>query len=256
VISAAEVERRLAAAGCIAADAEARELLAEAPDDGTLESWIARRETGEPLAWIVGATTFCGLRLRVDRGVFVPRPQTEELARRAARLVPPGGFLADLCTGCGAVAAAVAALANARVVGADLDPVAARCAATNGVPTVVADLGASFADRAFDVVAAVAPYVPTDELRLLPADVQRFEPRDALDGGRDGLRVLRRLVDDARRILRSGGWLLTEIGGEQDAAIQPLLRDAGFAAVESWRDEEGAVRGIGARRRQYWREIV
>ena len=82
---------RLRAAGCVAAEEEADEMLAGATDPTTLDRWVARRTDGEPLAWIVGATTFCGIRLRVDPGVYVPRPQTEDLARRAVALLPTGG---------------------------------------------------------------------------------------------------------------------------------------------------------------------
>jgi release factor glutamine methyltransferase len=247
VIDRRAVEERLRQAGCVAAEAEAVELLAGAPDERTLEGWIERRETGEPLAWIVGATTFCGVRVAVDLGVFVPRPQSEELARRAAATTPPRGRVADLCTGSGAVGAAVAHLARSTaVVGVDVDPRSARCASRNGVPTVVGDLGAALRDRSFDVVVAVAPYVPTDQLVFLPADVRRFEPAHALDGGPDGLDTVRRIADDATRLLVARGTLLLEVGGEQAAHLSPQLAELGFAAIETWADDEDVVRGIAA----------
>src|SRR4051794_28670943 len=181
-VDLADVATRLAAAGCIAAEAEAAELSAVAPDAGTLAAWVTRRETGEPLAWITGMVAFAGERLSIVRGVYVPRVQTEELARRAAALLPRGGRALDLCTGAGAVAAHLrVAVPDARVVATDIDPVAARCARANGVPTAVADLAAAVRGR-FDVITAVPPYVPRDELRLLPRDVVRHEPRRALDG--------------------------------------------------------------------------
>jgi len=95
------VAERLAAAGCVAAAEEAAELVAGAPDRTTLERWIGRREAGEPPAWILGTTTFCGRPWRVLTGVYVPRPQTEDLARRAAALLPGRGRAVDLCTGAG-----------------------------------------------------------------------------------------------------------------------------------------------------------
>jgi hypothetical protein len=101
----AAVTARLLAAGCVAAAAEAASFLAAAPDRRTLDSWLVRREQGEPPAWITGTTTFCGRTLHVSPGVYVPRAQTEELARRAASVLPPGGRALDLCTGTGAVAA-------------------------------------------------------------------------------------------------------------------------------------------------------
>ena len=252
--SPAVVRERLAAAGCVAPDEEAAAFLAAAPDRVTLEQWLVRREQGEPPAWITGAVVFCGRAVRVDRGVYVPRAQSEELARRAAaRLadhgpVAPGRAL-DLCTGAGAIAAHLQAeVPGASVVGVDLDERAAACARRNGVPTMVGDLaGAVRPGPRFTVVTAVAPYVPTPELYLLPADVQRHEPRWALDGGSDGLDLVRRVVDVAAGLLVPGGWLLVEVGGDQDDGLDRPLRDAGFDRVEAWHDDDGDLRGIAAR---------
>jgi release factor glutamine methyltransferase len=246
-VPAAAVVRRLTAAGCVASADEAEDLLAAAPDDGTLEAWIRRREQGEPLPWITGRLRFCGRPLQVDPGVYVPRFQSEELARRAATLLAGGSRAADLCTGAGAIAASLLAAApEAAVVGVDVDPRAVACARRNGVPAVVGDLGEPLRRRAFDVVTAVAPYVPTRGLRLLPADVQRYEPRLALDGGPDGLDLVRAVVDSAARLLRPGGWLLIELGGEQDRALSPALAGAGFGPVTTWSDQDGALRGLAA----------
>jgi release factor glutamine methyltransferase len=244
----ARVAERLAAAGCVAPEEEALELVRAAPDESKLAEWIRRRESGEPLPWITETISFCGRPIRVDRGVYVPRRQSEELARRAASLLSDSGLLADLCTGCGAIAVAVGAMRpSARVLGADIDPNAVACARRNGLRVVRSDLGDALRSGAFDVVAAVTPYVPTPALGLLPSDVVRYEPMLALDGGEDGLGVLRRLVPSAARVLRSGGWLLTEIGGSQDEDLRPLLRAAGFGATEAWSDEAGDLRGVAAR---------
>jgi release factor glutamine methyltransferase len=241
---------RLTAAGCVAADEEATELLAAAPDRATLDTWLARREDGEPLAWITGTTSFAGARLHAMPGVYVPRPQTAELARRAAALLPAGGRALDLCAGTGAIAAHLRrAVPTAFVVAADIDPVAAVCARRNGVPTVVADLDTALAgDRTFDVVTAVAPYVPAGDLHLLPSDVQRHEPRLALDGGEAGLDVVERIIAAAVRLLRPGGWLLTEVGGDQDLRLAPALAAGGFDPAVSWADDEGDLRGLAAQR--------
>jgi release factor glutamine methyltransferase len=242
------VAERLATAGCVAAEAEAVELLAAAPDAATLERWISQREDGVPLAWIVGATTFAGRRLAIGPGVYVPRMQTEELAARAAALLPSGGRALDLCTGCGAVAAhLLAEVPSAHVVGTDLDPLAASFARRNGVRVIVADLAAPVRGR-FDVVTAVPPYVPTGALHLLPADVVRHEPRRALDGGDDGLDLARRVVSAAARLLRPGGWLLIELGGDQDAALRADL-EPDFDRIEPWHDEDGDLRGVTAHHR-------
>jgi release factor glutamine methyltransferase len=247
----AAVVDRLEAAGCVAADAEAAELLAAAPDRPTLDAWLRRREQGEPSAWITGTLLFCDQTLHVAPDVYVPRIQSEELARRAATLLPDHGRAVDLCTGAGAVAAhLMARVPTAAVTGIDIDVRAAACARLNGVPTVVADLaGPLRRHEGFDVVTAVAPYVPTGELRLLPADVQRYEPRLALDGGADGLDLVRRVVAAAGRLLRPGGWLLIEVGGDQHGALAPTLAATGFDLVTPWWDDDGDLRGIVAQAR-------
>ncbi len=243
------VVRRLVSAGCVAADEEADELLAGAPDDETLGAWVRRREQGEPLAWITGSLVFCGHTIAVDPGVYVPRLQSQELARRAGALLAVGRARAlDLCTGAGAVAVHLRAVApRAAVVGVDIDARSVRCARRNGVPAVVGDLGDAFGSGAFDVVTAVAPYVPSGHLRLLPADVQHYEPRLALDGGDDGLDVVRRVVASAARLLRRRGWLVIELGADQDRALAEALVGAGFDATETWCDEDDDLRGLVAR---------
>jgi release factor glutamine methyltransferase len=140
-----------------------------------------------------------------------------------------------------------AAVPGATVVGVDIDPLAVTCARRNGVAAVRSDLDAPLRSGAFDVVTAVAPYVPRRDIGFLPADVRRYEPRRALDGGDDGLDVVRRVVAGAARLLRPGGWLLAEVGGDQDELVIPSLTAAGFAAPASWRDEDGDLRGVAAR---------
>ncbi|HEV3227129.1 MAG TPA: HemK/PrmC family methyltransferase [Acidimicrobiales bacterium] len=243
------VVARLAAAGCVFAHEEAEELVAFAPDGAMLEAWVRRREDGEPLPWITGSVEFCGRRLHIEAGVYVPRRQTEELACRAEALLRSSdGRALDLCTGCGAIAAHLqAAVPSAHVVGVDLDPVAARCARRNGVDAVIGHADAPFAAHSFDVVTAVPPYVPTGELRLLPADVLRYEPRAALDGGDDGLDLVRDVISSAARLLRPGGWVLIEIGGRQHELVRSTLATVGFDSSEPWFDDDGDLRGVHAR---------
>jgi release factor glutamine methyltransferase len=242
---------RLAAAGCIAADAEADELLREMPDAPTLERWIEGRERGVPLPWLIGSTTFAGRRVVIEPGVYVPRLHSEQLAGRAAgHLARHPGRAADLCAGSGAIAAHLRAeVPSAVVVTVDVDERAVRNARRNGVPSVVGDMGAPLCDGSFRVVVCVAPYVPTDELAYLPADVRRHEPLIALDGGDDGLDLVRRAIDDAARILAPGGWFLTEIGGGQESAVTAVLDTAGFDRVSAWHDGDGDLRGIEGRLR-------
>ena len=209
---------------------------------------MARRERGEPLAWITGRTRFCGLQLHAAPAVYVPRPQTEDLARRAATLLPAGGRAVDLCTGTGAIAAFLKhEVPSALVVGVDRDPKAVACARSNGVDAIVADVEDDFAVAgSFDLVTAVPPYVPTGELRTLAADVRRWEPRAALDGGPDGLDTARRIVAAAARLLTPAGWLVIELGADQDELLAPALDAFGFAAIEPWYDEDGDLRGLAA----------
>jgi len=247
-MDAGSIAERLAVAGCVSPREEARELRDSAPDEAALEEMVRRREDGEPLAWITGTASFGRRRMRVDPGVYVPRPQSEELAVRASGLLPERGRALDLCTGSGAIALLMSdAKPSAIVVGADVDPRCVACARSNGVRAVRCDLGSTFRASAFDVVTAVAPYVPTPELRLLPSDVTRFEPSLALDGGADGLDVVRRVVVSAARLLRPGGWMLVEIGGAQDERLRPALEDSGFPTAETWTDDAGDLRGLAAR---------
>ena len=245
------VVQRLAAAGCLAPDAEADELIqAAAGDPGVLYELVDRRSQGEPIAWLTGEVTFGGVRLAIAPGVYVPRPQTEPLALRAATLLPHGGLAVDLCTGAGAVAAVLtAAVPTARVVATELDPGAALCARGNGVEVFEGfldePLPRALAHRV-DVITAVVPYVPTDSIRLLPRDVRVFEPRLALDGGADGTELLAEVVRRSPRWLRPAGWLLLELGGDQAEPIGRLLSEAGYGEADVMVDGEGDVRAIAA----------
>lgn len=239
----------LAEGGFLAPREEADELIAAAGGDGSaLDAMVRRRLTGEPLAWITGTVEFCGARIRVDSGVFVPRWHTEPLVGRAAELLPPDGIGVDVCTGSGAVARVLAARRpQARVVGTDLDPTAVACARRNGVVAYAGDLFAPLPDElvgAVDVVIGAVPFVPTDELWLLQRDTFTFESPLAYDGGPDGCDILRRVVAESPPVLRAGGALLLALGGRQDELLRPDLERAGFTGVRVFTDEEGDVRGI------------
>jgi release factor glutamine methyltransferase len=207
---------------------------------------------GEPLAWVTGTTVFAGTPVRVHPGVYVPRWQTEPLALRAAELLPEEGIAVDLCTGSGAIAAVLSARRpRARVLATDLDALACRCAADNGVEVRQGDLDEALADELagwVDVVTAVPPYVPSSSIAYLPRDVREREPLHALDGGPDGTLVLERVVAAAGRLLRPGGTLLVELGADQDRLISRSLAAAGFEAPSAIEDEEGDLRGLEARR--------
>ena len=179
---------------------------------------VARRLTGEPLAWITGTAPFCGLWIRVDPGVYVPRWQTEALAWRAVERLPADGVAIDLCTGSGAIAKVLMThRPGARVVASDVDPRAVACARSNGVEAYVGDLFEPLPDVVADVIVGVVPYVPTPDLPLLQRDTFTFETPLAYDGGADGLDIVRRVIAEAPRHLR--GPLLLELGGDQAAAF-------------------------------------
>jgi release factor glutamine methyltransferase len=242
---------RLAEAGFVAADEEAEELIARAAgDDELLESLVRRRLTGEPLAWITGNVEFCGLEIRVDPGVYVPRWQSELLARRAVERLPADGTAIDLCTGAGAIARTLSAnRPGARVVGSDVDERAVACARANGVEAYVCDLFASLPsalEGRVDVVVGVVPYVPTPDLPLLQRDTLTFESTLSYDGGADGTAILRRAVNESPRFLRRGGALLLELGAGQPEALAEDLARIGYANVTVLIDEDGDVRGIEA----------
>jgi len=247
----ADLTAQLSRAGFIAAEAEAGELLANAAGDiERLNSMVVRRMTGEPLAWIVGKTSFCGIEIRVDPGVYVPRWQSEPLARRGVDRLPATGVAIDLCTGSGAIARTLTTnRPRARVVASDVDERAVACAASNEVEVYRGDLFAplpSGLEGEIDVVVGVVPYVPTLELSLLQRDTFTFESTLSYDGGPDGTDMLRRVLRESPRFLRRGGALLLELGGTQADALRDDLARLGYRDVSVLADEDGDVRGIEA----------
>lgn len=241
----------LEGAGCVAAEEEAGELEeAAGGNEALLGELVARRVAGEPLAWVVGWVDFAGVRVVVEPGVYVPRWESRVLVHRAAEMVPAGGLVVDLCTGSGAVAAAVGrARPDVRVVATDCDPVACRCARANGVEVHcghLADPLPAAMDGRVDVVTAVVPYVPTNQLRFLPRDVQEHEPSTALDGGPGGTVLLVAAVRAAAGLLRPGGTLLAELGAGQDVALAGVLAQQGFTPARRLIDDDGDLRGIEA----------
>ena len=226
---------------------------ASAGDHDALDGMVRRRLAGEPVEWIVGWAPFCGLRVRVAPGVYVPRVQTELLARRAVELLPRHGVAVDVATGSGAIALVLQeAVVGARVIGTEIEPLAVACARSNGVEVVEGDLFGSLPGELrgdVDVVTANVPYVPTRKLGLLPRDVRDHEPRAALDGGADGLAHVRRVITGAPTWLRSGGHLLVEIGSDQAVEVAARFVASGYEAVHELADEDGLTRAIEGRLR-------
>src|SRR5215469_12506789 len=231
------VVARLRAAGCVFAEEEARLLAEAARTPADFEAMVGQREEGLPLEQVVGWAEFCGLRIFVDPGVFVPRRRSEFLVQTAvslARRTSP--VIVDLCCGTGALGVAVAArFDHAELHAADIDPAAVGCAKRNVEPAggrvyhgdLFAPLPATLRGRV-TILICNAPYVPSAEVGYLPAEARDHEPRAALDGGPDGLAVLRRVAAEAPRWLAPGGVLLVETSDLQAALMAGELEDAGL----------------------------
>jgi release factor glutamine methyltransferase len=244
------VVARLRAAGCVFAEDEARLIIATARTPDELSAMVERRAAGLPLEQVLGWAEFCGLRIVVEPGVFVPRRRTEFLVREALSLAKPGAVVVDLCCGAGAIGAALAAAVDrAEVHAVDIDPAAVRCARRN-VPGHVYQgdlyqpLPASLAGRVGFVVANV-PYVPTGEIGFLPPEARAHEPLAALDGGPDGLDVLRRVAAGAPGWLRPGGHLLIETSERQAQAAAAAFAASGLTARVASSAEEYATVIVG-----------
>ena len=215
---------------------------------------VARRAARVPLQHLLGFEEFYGLRFCVTRDVLIPRPETEGLVRWALERLPESGaVVADVGTGSGAIACALAQNRPAlRVLAVERSLPALAIAAFNvqrlglsrRVRVVAGDLLAPFAPGSLDLVIANPPYIPTALVASLPPEVSRFEPRQALDGGPDGLAVLRRLIAEAASVLQRGGWLMMEIGEEQAGPLASLLAAEGFTGIEARRDLAGRERYI------------
>jgi release factor glutamine methyltransferase len=239
---------------------EAERPLAEG-ELGRYRELIKRRRNGEPIAYILGRREFFALPFRVDRRVLIPRPDTETLVERALAGTQAQhlyGRLLDLCTGSGCVAVAFAkARPTWRVTAVDLSPDAAALARENvrragvvhNVSVLEGDLFAPLAPGAqFELITANPPYIPSGEIAGLDTDVRDFEPRLALDGGEDGLVIIRRLLDAAPRYLVPGGLLAMEVGFDQAPAVAALFERAGFVDIARARDLAGVERVVSGRR--------
>lgn len=213
-----------------------------------------------PLAYLTGEREFWSLRLRVDRRVLVPRPETETLVEAALERVGPGARIADVGTGSGAIVIALAReLGAGAFLGTDSSAEALAVARANAAAHGLAqrieflegDLLAPLAGLTapLDALVSNPPYIPTAELGELQPEVRDHEPRAALDGGPDGLAIVARIVAAAPPLLRRGGWLLLEIGAGQAAAVRELLRRTNrYDGVTTRRDLAGIERVVAARR--------
>lgn len=253
----AAILARLRAAGCVFAEAEADLLISSAGTPADLLAMVDRRIGGCPLEHVLGWASFCGMRVVVTPGVFVPRVRTELLVRRAAALASRrGAVVVDLCCGSGAVGAGIAASAAGQIhlSAADIDPVSVACARRNlqpwGARVYQGDLFTplpGWLRGQVDVLVANVPYVPTGAISLLPREARLYEPRHALDGGADGLDLVRRVAADAPVWLAPRGHLLVEASQRQSSAAAGIVRRAGLS-TRVVRDEDiDATVVIGSR---------
>lgn len=228
------------------------------PARAAFEGYVRRLAEHEPLQYVLGDAEFMGLVLKTDRRALIPRPETELLVETV--LVHPALWalgrapaMADVGTGTGCIALALAARRReARILARDIRPEALALARENAAALGLAgridfsegDLLEGVPPGSLDAVIANAPYVPTADWAKTDRSVRDYEPRAALDGGRDGLDVIRRLLPQAFTSLRAGGIVFMEVGDGQAAAVRQLLQAGRFEAVETRKDWGGCDRVI------------
>jgi release factor glutamine methyltransferase len=216
-----------------------------------LDPVLARRERGEPIAYIVGQQEFWSMPLTVSPAVLIPRSETELLVERALELVSleNASTVLDLGTGSGAIALAIAqARPHAQVIAVDVSPQALAIAATNmralnirNLTVKQSDWFSALGDQQFDVIVSNPPYVAAGDPDLA-ADVAAFEPHLALIAGPNGMEAIERITADATAHLSSGGWLAFEHGWKQGAAVRSALVQHGYSHVRSRLDLSGHER--------------
>lgn len=239
-VSRNRIVRLLREAGCVFADEEAGLLGGAATSVAELDLLVSRRCAGEPLEYVLGWAAFCGLRVRVSPGVFVPRRRTEFLVDRAAALAVgvEHPVVVDLCCGSGAIGRALAErLGGVELCATDIDPVAVRCARGNlgergrvFEGDLYAPLPSALRGRV-DLLTANAPYVPTASIATMPREARLHEARATLDGGDDGLDLQRRIAVEASAWLKPGAHLVMETSGRQADHTAEILARAGLAPV-------------------------
>ncbi len=212
---------------------------------------ISERRRGRPIAQLIGQWEFWSLELQVDEHTLVPRPETEHLVEWVLELMPRdiGYNLADLGTGSGAIALAIASEhPQARIIATDISDRALKVARHNatrlGLETVTfrqGDWHLALGDALFEVIVSNPPYIAAGD-PCLTGDGLSYEPRTALAAGSDGLEAIRAIVAGAPERLRRHGWLLLEHGWDQGEAVRRLLREAGFDAIDTRRDHAGQER--------------
>ena len=219
-----------------------------------LREMVRRRVAGEPLQYITGEVEFCGLKFQVDKRVLIPRPETELLVETVVGRNPRK--IGDVGTGSGCIAIALAKkLPEAEISALDISPEALEVARGNAslhqieknIRFLESDLLEALSGSfVVDTIVSNPPYIADRELAKLPKEVRDFEPVRALAAGEDGLKVIQRLVMDARRILSPSGFIALEIGAGQRAAVEEIFGQQGYVVVEVVKDLQGHERVIVA----------
>ena len=213
---------------------------------------LLRRMQGEPIAYLTGEREFYGLNFKVTPDVLIPRPETELLVALAMEKLPQAGRIADLGTGSGAVAVALAhTRRDAQVIATDISDGALAVARHNAehhrvkIQCIRSDWF-DMLDGLFDLVVSNPPYIAASDVHLSQGDL-RFEPSSALTDHANGMTALSAIIDGAPTHLKPGGWLLLEHGYDQAAAMRRQMTRAGWRDVQSWKDLAGIERVSGGR---------
>jgi release factor glutamine methyltransferase len=212
--------------------------------------YLHQRRQGKPTQHITGRQEFYGREFRVTSDVLIPRPETEHLIEAA--LEHAHGNVLDIGTGSGAIAATLALETKAHLSATDISFPALRIARENAARLAAAvnfiqcDLGSAFAGNAFDLVVSNPPYIPRNE--SLPPEVREHEPEIALYGGADGLDAYRRLIPEAVRLLRPGGWLIVELACDAGPAVEEMLKEYDWCEIRILPDLAGLPRVALSRR--------
>ncbi|ACI22032.1 MULTISPECIES: peptide chain release factor N(5)-glutamine methyltransferase [Thermodesulfovibrio] len=220
----------------------------------TIKSLIERRLKKEPLQYIIGECYFYNIKIKVGRGVLIPRPETEilveQVLERQKLISNTGNRILDLCTGSGCIALAIGKNApEFQIFGIDKSEKAVKYATENkalnnikNVIFLVGDMFNPFKEKIFACITANPPYVKTDEISKLQPEIKNYEPLEALNGGEDGLNFYRKIIENAEKYLLNSGLIFLEIGQGQAKAVQNIALMSGFNVIEVVKDIAGIDR--------------
>lgn len=220
----------------------------------TIKSLIERRLKKEPLQYIIGECYFYNIKIKVGRGVLIPRPETEilveQVLERQKLISNTGNRILDLCTGSGCIALAIGKnVPEFQIFGIDKSEKAVKYATENkalnnikNVIFLVGDMFNPFKEKIFACITANPPYVKTDEISKLQPEIKNYEPLEALNGGEDGLNFYRKIIENAGKYLLNSGLIFLEIGQGQAKAVQNIALMSGFNVIEVVKDIAGIDR--------------